>query len=302
MQRSKLTIVYYLILPAVIMELAIHVIPMLLGLGIAFKDVTQRTILNWINADFIGLNNFILSLDPSRSIGRSFYASIVTTFKYGVSAKILHFALGLWGALLVHRQFKGRAFFRTLFLIPLAIPSFISAISWRFMFLQEWGLINTLLVDHLHLVAERPQWLVGDNALWAIIIAQVWRGWSFHYVMILAALQAIPEELYEAVDIDGGSNLAKFRHVTFPYLKPILKVLLVVNGLRIFNEFETAFVMMGERPPAAADVVSLHVYNQAFINWNFGLASAMAISWVVILAAIAFILAKTTRIHHGEDL
>ena len=114
--------------------------------------------------------------------------------------------------------------------------------------------------------------------------------------------ETIPEELYEAVDIDGGSNLAKFWHVTFPYLKPILKVLLVVNGLRIFNEFETAFVMMGERPPAAADVVSLHVYNQAFINWNFGLASAMAISWVFILAIVAFILAKTTRIHYGEDL
>mgnify|MGYP006299331125 CR=1 FL=1 len=301
-RKLETSVVIYFILPAIILEVLIHLIPMALGISIGFKKVTTSTILDWMNAPFVGLENFKIAFDPARQVAKNYYSSIITTFRYGVSAKILHFALGLIGAILVNRKFKGRTFFRVLFLMPLTIPTFISAISWRFLFLREWGLINTILVDYLHLFAERPSWLVGPNAIWAIIIAQVWRGWSFHYIMILSGLQGIPPEMYEVVDIDGGGPLTKFRVVTFPYLKPVLKVLLVVNGLRIFNEFETAYVMMGARPPSSANVMSIHVYNQAFFNYNFGLASAMAIGWLLVLIVVAVFLVKITNIHMGEDL
>ncbi|MEK3885708.1 sugar ABC transporter permease [Paenibacillus sp. PL2-23] len=184
-----------------------------------------------------------------------------------------------------------------IFLIPYAIPTFISAISWRFMFLKDWGLINYILVDKLHLLKERPFWLVGDNSLYAIITAQVWRGWSFHFIMILAAMQTIQKDLYEAVDIDGGGKWAKFTQVTYPAIKPVLITLLVVNGLRILNEFETAFVMLGESPSEAANVISLHVYTQAFVNWNFGLGSAIALIWLGVILVLAFLLMKLTNMY-----
>jgi multiple sugar transport system permease protein len=278
----------------------ILVIPMLLGLFIATKSVTQTTVLNWVNASFVGLRNFVRVLNPNDSIGVTFYSSILTTFRYGVLSKFFHFFLGMIGALVVNRKFRGRLFFQTLFLIPLAIPSFISAIAWRFMFLKDWGLVNYLLVDVFRLLQERPFWLVGDNALAAVITAQVWKGWAFHYLMIFASLKGVPQELYESVEMDGGGRFLKFWHVTYQHLKPILKVLLVVNGLRILNEFDTVFVMIGQRPPASVSVISMQVYNQAFVNWNFGIASAMGAVWLVALVTMASVLAKTSGIYQAE--
>ncbi len=301
-RASSSRVAFGLLSPAIVVSLVILVIPMLLGVYIATKSVTQTTILDWVNADNVGLRNFFRVLDPANPIGTAFYSSILTTIRYGVISKILHFGLGLIGAIVVNRKFKGRLFFQTLFLIPLAIPSFISAIGWRFMFLREWGLVNHLLVDFFGILSERPFWLVGPNALAAVVTAQVWKGWAFHYLMIFASLKGVPQELYEAVEIDGGGRFTKFRHVTFQHIKPILKVLLVVNGLRILNEFDTVFVMIGQRPPASVNVISVQVYNQAFVNWNFGLASAMGAVWLVTLVLMATALAKLTRIYRAEGL
>lgn len=291
-ERKKRIFAYYLIVPALFLEIFIHVIPMILGIQVSLKDVTINTMADWFNAPFIGLKNYMSLFSVGSVNAKLFFDSALVTLRYGVLAKIFHFALGLWGALLMNREFKGRGFFRTLFMIPYAIPSFISAISWKFMFLKDWGLINHLLVDKFNLLSQKPFWLVGDNALWAIVTAQVWRGWSFHYIMILAGLQTVSKDLYEAVDIDGGNVFHKFYHVTFQALKPVLTTLLVVNGMRIFNEFETTFVMMSEKPPASANVMAVNIYNQAFNNWDFGMSSANAVSWVVIIVTISIILMK----------
>ena len=301
-RASSHRVAFGLLSPAIVVSLVVLVIPMLLGVYIATKSVTQTTILDWVNAGDIGLRNFYRVLDPANPIGTAFYSSILTTLRYGVISKVLHFTLGLIGAIVVNRKFKGRLFFQTLFLIPLAIPSFISAIGWRFMFLREWGLVNHLLVDVFGILSERPFWLVGDNALAAVVTAQVWKGWAFHYLMIFASLKGVPQELYEAVEIDGGGRFTKFWHVTIQHIKPILKVLLVVNGLRILNEFDTVFVMIGQRPPASVNVISVQVYNQAFVNWNFGLASAMGAVWLITLVLMATALAKLTRIYRTEGI
>jgi multiple sugar transport system permease protein len=284
--------IYAVIIPAILLELFIHIIPMILGAVISMKSVNINTIADWLNAPFVGFKNYAAILKPGSLQSKQFWASAATTLKYGVTAKILHFGLGLWGALVLNREFKGRGFFRTIFMIPYAVPIFISGISWKFMFQKEWGLINYILVDKLHLLAEKPFWLVGDNALWAVITAQVWRGWSFHFIMILAGLQTVPKELYEAVEIDGGNAWHKFRHVTLVALKPVLTTLLVVNGMKILNEFETTFVMLSERPPESANVMSVNIYDQAFNNWNFGLASANSLLWVLTIVAISLILMK----------
>ena len=163
---------------------------------------------------------------------------------------------------------------------------------------RDWNPLAALilLVDKLHLFAENPFWLVGDNAIFAIVAAQVWRGWSFHFIMILAGLQTIPTHLYEAATIDGAGPLTKFRVITLPELKPILTTLIVVNGMKIFNEFETTFVMLSENPPASANVMSVNIYKQAFGNFNFGVASANAVTWVLVIFAISLCLNKLLRL------
>lgn len=291
-QRNKLRFAYSMMIPALLLELLIHITPLILGVIVSLKAVNVNTLSDWLHAPFVGLNNFKDFLEPGTVMSQKFFSSALVTLKYGVIAKVLHFGLGLWGALLLNRDFKGRGFFRMVFMIPYAIPSFISSISWKFMFQKDWGLINWLLVDKLGLLAEKPFWLVGDNALWAVIIAQVWRGWSFHFIMILAGLQTIPTDLYEAVEIDGGNVWHKFKHVTLVYLQPVLTTLLVVNGMKIFNEFETTFVMLSERPPESANVMSVNIYDQAFNNWNFGVASANALTWVIVIVIASILLNK----------
>ncbi len=281
-------VVYYLLFPAIIMELLVYVFPSLLSGLISLKQVTQYTIADWIHAPFLWFKNYGILFDFDNPISKAFFSSVATTLKYGLTAKILHFGLGLWAALIVNRAFKGRGFFRTLFMIPYAIPIFISAIAWRFMFLKDWGFINYILVDKLHWLADKPFWLVGANSFWAMVTTQVWRGWSFHYIMILAALQTVPEEIFEAIEIDGGGDFVKFRHGILPFIKPVLITLLVVNGAAILNEFQTAFILLGDSPAQEANVISIHSYTQAFDYWNFGISSAMSITWLIIIVMISF--------------
>ena len=293
--RRKIFI-YGMIFPALMMELFIHITPLAIGVLVSMKDVGLRTMANWTSASFVGFSNFAKFLKPGNTLNQQFWHSAGVTLKYGVIAKIFHFLLGFWGALLLNRDFKGRGIFRVIFMLPYAVPSFISAIAWKFMFQKEWGLVNYLLVDVLGILSEKPFWLVGDNAIYAVIAAQVWRGWSFHFIMILAGLQTIPSSLYEAATIDGASAFTKFRVITIPELKPILTTLIVVNGMKIFNEFETAFVMLSENPPASVNVMSVNVYKQAFSNFNFGVASANAIIWVAIIFFFSWVLNTVLRL------
>ena len=296
-QKSKKSVfVYGMLIPALILELFIHITPLILGFVVSVKEVNPRTMADWLHAPFAGIQNYKEFLSPGTAMNDIFWSSAWVTLKYGLLAKFFHFLFGFWGALLLNRDFKGRGFFRVIFMLPYAVPSFISAIAWKFMFQKEWGLVNFLLVDKLHLFAENPFWLVGDNAIFAIVAAQVWRGWSFHFIMILAGLQTIPTHLYEAATIDGAGPLTKFRVITLPELKPILTTLIVVNGMKIFNEFETTFVMLSENPPASANVMSVNIYKQAFGNFNFGVASANAVTWVLVIFAISLCLNKLLRL------
>ncbi len=295
-EQKKNVFIYGMLLPALIMELFIHITPLLLGVVVSVKNVGLRTMGDWIHASFVGADNYLEFLKPGSTMNSQFWTSSGVTLKYGLIAKIFHFLLGFWGALLLNRNFKGRGIFRVIFMLPYAVPSFISAIAWKFMFQKEWGLINYFLVDVVHLISEKPFWLVGDNAIYAVIVAQVWRGWSFHFIMILAGLQTIPTHLYEAATIDGAGPFTQFRVITLPELKPILTTLIVVNGMKIFNEFETTFVMLSENPPASANVMSVNIYKQAFGNFNFGVASANAIIWVVIIFAVSWMLNKLLRL------
>lgn len=294
--RKKQFFVYGMLLPAVAMELFIHITPLILGFVVSVKSVGLRTMADWIHAPFTGLENYKEFLMPGTTMNAEFWHSAGVTLKYGLIAKLFHFLLGFWGALLLNRNFKGRGIFRVIFMLPYAVPSFISAIAWKFMFQKEWGLINYLFVDVLGLITDKPFWLVGSNAIYAVVAAQVWRGWSFHFIMILAGLQTIPAHLYEAATIDGAGAITKFRVITLPELKPILTTLIVVNGMKIFNEFETTFVMLSENPPSSVNIMSVNIYKQAFANFNFGVASANAIIWVIIIFAVSWIINKTMRL------
>lgn len=293
---------YLLILPALCFELLIHIVPLLAGVGISFLQLNQYYIRNWTQAPWVGLKNYSLGLELSGPIGRGVAHSFEITLAFTVLVVALSWALGMLAALLVNSEFRGQRWFRTFFLIPYAMPVYVAVIAWSFMLDRDNGALNTLLVDDLHLASHRPFWLLGANAFWSIVMTTVWRLWPFAFLMTLAGMQNIPRELYEAAAVDGAGALRRWRSITLPLLRPVTGVLILILFLWTFNEFNTPYVLFGQAPPDAADLVSLHIYVNSFVNLNFGLGSAMSVGLLAFLMAVSLVYIRVFRIGGGERL
>jgi multiple sugar transport system permease protein len=287
---------YLLVLPALLFELLIHIIPLLTGVGISFLKLTQFYIRNWTQAPWAGLNNYKLALQLHSPIGKDVVHSFVITVAFTVFVVGLSWALGMLGALIVNSEFRGQRWFRTLFLIPYAMPVYVAVIGWSFMLDRDNGALNTLLVDDLHLLSHRPFWLLGSNAFWSVVMTTVWRLWPFAFLMSLAGMQNIPRELYEAAAVDGAGPLRQWRSITMPLLAPVTGVLILILFLWTFNEFNTPYVLFGPAPPHAADLLSLHIYVNSFVNLNFGLGSAMSVLLLAFLMIVSVVYIRVFRL------
>ncbi|MBD8658875.1 multiple sugar transport system permease protein [Frigoribacterium sp. PvP120] len=285
--RSPLA--YFLVAPAALAELLVHIIPMVLGVWIAFITLNQLSIANWVNAPFVGLRNFVTALDPSSPIAGQLYGALGRTLLFTVIVVAIAWSMGMLGAVLLTSSFKGRGILRTLFLVPYALPSYVGTIAWAFMFNQRDGAINRFLVDDLGILQDRPFWLLGGNSFWAIVIVTAWQFWPFAFLMLLAALQNIPGDVYEAASLDGASLWKQFTQITLPMVKPANAVLLLIMSLWIFNQFNVPYVLFGPASPEQATLISPLIYQQSFNNWNFGLGGAMSVMLlIVLLIASAF--------------
>jgi multiple sugar transport system permease protein len=277
---------YALLVPAIVLELAVHVVPMAVGIWMSLREVTQFHIRDWAGAPFIGLDNYRITLDPGTTAGRELVHSFQVTVAYTVLSVLLSWALGLVAAVLLQRPFRGRGVLRTLFLTPYALPVYAAVITWTFMFQRDTGLINHVLVDDLGLVAQRPFWLIGDNAFVAVLVVSVWRSWPFAFLCLMAGLQNVPDDLYEAAYLDGAGFWRRLTAVTLPMLRPVNHVLILVLFLWTFNDFNTPYVLFGGSAPSAADLISLHIYQRSFITWDFGAGSAMSVALLLFLLLV----------------
>jgi len=288
-KKKRSLLPYALVAPAAIAELLVHIVPMILGVYIAFITLNQLSIANWVAAPFVGLQNFVTTLDPSSPIAGQLYGALGRTVLFTVIVVAIAWSMGMLGAVLLTSSFKGRGILRTLFLVPYALPSYVGTIAWAFMFNQRDGAINRLLVDDLGILSERPFWLLGGNSFWAIVIVTAWQFWPFAFLMLLAALQNIPNDVYEAAALDGASLWKQFLQITLPMIKPANAVLLLIMSLWIFNQFNVPYVLFGPASPEQATLISPLIYQQSFNNWNFGLGGAMSVMLlVVLLIASAF--------------
>jgi multiple sugar transport system permease protein len=276
-----------LLAPAIVFELLIHVIPMLTGIWISFLQLTKFFIANWSEAPFVGLKNYQVALDFNTSIGAGLLASFLITCGFTILAVGLSWALGMAAAVALQGRFRGRGFFRTLFLVPYALPLYAGIITWKFMLQKDTGAVNHFLFDNLGLPGQKPFWLIGDNAFWSIVIVAIWRLWPFAFLMLMAGLQSIPDEVYEASAVDGAKPFRQWRSITLPMLRPVNAVLLLVMFLWTFNDFNTPFVLFGNAQPAAGDLISFHIYNASFLTWNFGSGAAMSVLLLIFLLIVS---------------
>lgn len=277
---------YVLLAPAIVLELLIHIIPMLVGVGISFLKLTQFFLRNWKAAPFAGGDNYKLALSFDKPAGKALLHSFEVTLAFTLLVLVISWGLGMFAAVLTQRAFRGRGLVRTLFLVPYAMPVFASVITWSFMLQRDTGVVNHVLVDQLHLAGQRPFWLIGNNSFLSLVVVTVWRTWPFAFLCLTAGMQSIPTELYEAAALDGAGVTAQLRRVTLPLLAPVNRVLVLVLFLWTFNDFTTPYTLFGKSAPRQADLISMHIYQNSFVNWNFGTGSAMSVLLLLFLLAV----------------
>ncbi|NYF58925.1 carbohydrate ABC transporter permease [Micromonospora purpureochromogenes] len=286
-RRSRRTLLPYLLLaPAVVLELAVHVVPMAVGAWMSLLELTQFHIRDWSTAPFVGLDNYRVVLDVDSAAGAELLHSFWVTVVYTIISVGLSWLLGTTAAVLLQRPFRGRGLLRALFLTPYALPVYTAVITWSFLFQRDTGLVNHVLVDQLHLLGDRPFWLIGGNSFVALLVVSIWRTWPFAFLCVMAGLQNIPADLYEAAAVDGAGFWRRLRSVTLPMLRPVNLVLLLVLFLWTFNDFNTPYVLFGGSAPDQADLVSIHIYRSSFKTWDFGSGSAMSVALLLFLLAV----------------
>lgn len=284
LKRKNTLLAWSFIAPNFIGFLIFTLVPVVFSLILAFMKWDSFS-----TPEFVGLQNFTRMLSDD-----TFWLSLKNTFLYTIGVVPLTLVCSLGLAILLNQKIKGVKFFRTAFFFPYVTSLVAIAVVWSMLFHPTMGPIN----QFLRVVIENPPgWLSSsDWALTAIIIVSVWRGMGYYMILYLAGLQGISKELYEAAAMDGANKWKQFIHITVPALRPttfFVTIMLVINCFKIFDLVQ---VMTDGGPGRATNVLVYQVYSEAFVKFNFGYASAIAMVLFVIVLVITVIQFKWNQI------
>src|SRR5246127_437201 len=264
----------------------------LLGLFIAYPfvkgvelSVTDTKV--GVPGQFVGLQNFEKIWNDSL-----FRVAVWNTCLYTAATTVFKLALGLWLALLLNNNFKGKAYTRAFILLPFIIPTVLSTLAWKWMFDPTFSVINWMLF-RLGLIDGRINWL-GDPtlALISVIIVDIWRGLPFYAISLLAGLQTISPELHEAAAIDGARAWQRFRHITWPLLLPVTLVIVLFSVIQTFADFQLVYVLTGGGPANHTHLFATYAY-QIGVGTGLlseGAAISLAVFPVLLLVVIVQLL------------
>jgi ABC-type sugar transport system permease subunit len=242
---------------------------------------------------FVGLANYAEALSTPR-----FRAALGHTLLFVVVTVTLELLLGLLLALALDRAFRGRALARAAVLVPWAIPTVVAAIVWRFLFTSDSGLVNALLA-RAGVVDASFVWFTRARAAWVpVVAADVWKMTPFVVLLLLAGLQNIPRELYEAARLDGAGWWRQLRFITLPLLMPALVVAGLFRALDALRVFDLIYVLTGGGPGTATEPIALYVFQSLFQNLRFGYGSALS----VVVFLLVFLLALLVIRGYGARL
>jgi multiple sugar transport system permease protein len=280
---------YWLIAPALVVMVLVHVLPAIGGLAISFKKFNLFTFHELFGAPWNGLENYrSILLDTDNPLHAGFWGAVSNTAVYTFWTVSGTLVGGLAVALLLHRKMPGQRVARTLMLVPWIVPSYVVAVLWSFMWQSDVGIVNKILVDYTHVLGHRPIWLLGPNTMWAIVIPSIWRGLPLAILIFLAGLQAQPKELHEAAAIDGAGPLRRLRFITVPLLRPLIGVQLLFGVIYSAYQFAIPTVMFGTNPGPDADLMMTFIVRQSFSNQLYGLgAAASTLLMLVMLIWVA---------------
>ncbi|GGG08578.1 carbohydrate ABC transporter permease [Paenibacillus abyssi] len=283
-KRSRRTAGILLTLPALIVMAATVLYPILWSLKISvFESKGMMT-----SGSFVGLENYINVLQSSQ-----FQSALWNTLGFVSVTIIVELIIGFAVALVLNRSLPGTKFFRVLFTLPLMIAPVVSGLQWRWLFADQYGVINSVLSM---IGIDGPLWM---GSVWgartAVLIANVWLATPFVILILLAAMSSLSEDLYEAARLDGANAVQIFTNITLPLLKPAILMILVVRLSDAFRVFDIVYILTQGGPGGSTEVLSTYIYKSTFTGLNFGQGSAASFLVMIMIMIISFGLFRLLR-------
>lgn len=267
---------YLFVAPIVFVLAALIVYPMIYGFYISFFNT------NLVNKwKFVGLKYYIDAFTEP-----AFYSSVLLTFKFMLLVVIGHFVFGFILATLLNREFKGRTIFRVIFMLPWMFPEAVIALLFTWIMNPMYGVLNDILKS-LGIINSNLSWLGSKElAFVSVVFVCIWKGFPLVMTMILAGLQSISKDLYEAAMIDGANKWKQFMYITIPALKPILGTVVILDSVWWFKQYTLVYTMTSGGPGTATNLISLSIYGTAFNDLRFGKGAA----WGILVFIICYLI------------
>jgi trehalose/maltose transport system permease protein len=287
--KARERLAWLLVAPSILVVTLVALYPLFQSVRLSFTNArfgSARPV------QYVGFDNYVRLINDG-----SFISALGHTVTFTVVSVAIETVLGITIALIINSNFTGRGVVRTSMLIPWAIPTVVSSQLWRFMYNQDNGVINDILVNRLGILNSPVAWIANaTTSLAAIIAVDVWKTTPFMALLLLAGLQIIPGDVYEAATVDGANKWQQFWQITLPLLKPALLVALIFRTLDAFRVFDVIFVLKG----AALDTISLAIYARQTMIDEQWLGRGAAAS-VVIFLCIALLVAVYSRLVRVEE-
>jgi multiple sugar transport system permease protein len=273
----------FYIAPAFLVLIVILIYPLGYSFWLSFHKWTLRDFIYGV--PWVGFDNFITLFSSPEFIN-----SLKVTVLFVFFALVIEFTLGMGLALLLNRDLKFKGIIRSLILLPMMCTNVVIGLTWRLLFNYNFGIINYYISQ----VRLGPvEWLSNPNiALISIIVVDVWNTTSFVALMLLAGLQSMPDEPFEAAKIDGASNWQTFKYLILPLLRSTILVTLLWRLIDAFRIFDVVYLLTAGGPAHATETISMYVYNYGFKSFNLGFASAASFTMIMILLITGGIMAR----------
>jgi multiple sugar transport system permease protein len=263
-----------LIAPCVLIFCAVIVYPLVSAVYLSLFNIFTPT----LQGNFVGLQNY-----AELFAGEEFWRSLLNTLIWTVCTLFLQVVLGVAAALMLHQAIVFRALARSLILFPYFVSTVVAVLVWRWLFNDLYGILNHLMMWS-GLLKMPLDWLGSmPNAMVSIVLVGAWKYFPFVVIAILARLQTIPDQLYEAATIDGAGAWSRFTDVTLPQLKDVLMVVVLLRAIWDFKEFDLIYLMTGGGPLIATQTLPLMVYKEAFGLDAMGRATAVAVAMMAVM-------------------
>lgn len=268
---------WLMLAPALLVLFALSIYPLFYSVRLSLTTAAGE----WTLAQFARL-----------ATDRAFATALVQTFVYTLVALVLELVLGLLLALLLSRQLAGRNVIRAVMLLPMLLPPVVVAVIWRLIYNPNFGLINGSL-RAMGVDTSAWMWLASPKtALLSVILVDVWQWTPFMFLLLLAGLQSLPLEPYEAARMDGASRWQTFRDITWPLLKPTVLVAVLLRLLDLVRIFDQIFIMTEGGPGFATETASLYIYRNAFRFFDFNYAAALSFVLLALATVVSLWLVR----------